>query len=101
MSSIHADLCFDFDTQATQASDVYHKTASWYNGRSITLWSARQDDGTWVCEYTVIEFGPLYAFSESGYPVGSFTTHDEAEAAALEVAQAVIDSGDPINARTH
>jgi hypothetical protein len=101
MSSIHADLCVDFDTEATQASDVYHKTESWYNGRSVTLLSARQDDGTWVCEYTVLEFRPLYAFSESGYPVGSFTTHDAAEAVALEVAQAVINSRDPINALTH
>lgn len=67
-----------------------------YKGRVITLMSGQQDDETWVCEYTIVEFRPLRSFSESGFPIGSFTTRDEAEAAAVDIAQGVIDARDPI-----
>jgi formylmethanofuran:tetrahydromethanopterin formyltransferase len=33
----------------------------------------------------------------TGYPKGSFFTRDEAEAAALEAAQAEIDAGGPVD----
>ena len=71
-------------------------TESRYAGRSIKLLSRLEADGTWFCEYTIVEFRPTYSFSESGYPAGSFTTRDQAEAAALDIAQGVIDVRDPI-----
>lgn len=67
-----------------------------YEGRSIRLRSGLQADGTWFCEYTIVEFRSARSFSESGYPAGTFATRDKAEAAALEVAQGVIDVRDPI-----
>ena len=76
-------------------------TESWYEGRSIKLRSSLQADGTWFCEYTIVEFRPTRSFSESGYPAGSFTTRDKAEAAALEVAQGVIDVRDPVGSAMH
>jgi hypothetical protein len=101
MASMHADLCLDLHTQTSQISDVHAdggnvETESRYNGRSIHLWSTRKDEETWVCEYTIVELRPTYSFSESGYPIGSFATRDEAEAAALEVAHGVIDARDPV-----
>jgi hypothetical protein len=98
---MHADRCLNLQTQARQVSDVHAdggtiETESRYHGRSIHLWSTRQDEWTWVCEYTIVEFRPTGSFRESGYPVGSFTTRGEAEAAALEVAQGVIDARDPV-----
>lgn len=71
-------------------------TESSYEGRSITLRSGLQVDGTWFCEYIIVEFRPTRSFSESGYPVGRFTTRDEAEAAALKVAQGVINVRDSV-----
>jgi hypothetical protein len=65
-----------------------------YEGRPIKLQSGLLDDGTWICEYTIVEFRPTHSFTESGYPEGTFTTRDKAEAAALEAAQAVIDVRD-------
>jgi hypothetical protein len=76
-------------------------TESAYEGRSIKLRSGQQEDGTWGCEYTIIESGSTGLTHITGYPKGSFSTRDEAEAAALETAQAEIDAGglvgQPIN----
>ncbi|UVT14619.1 MAG: hypothetical protein H8K04_12260 [Nitrospira sp.] len=101
MSSIHADIYLDLHSKGSRASHEHADrgsdwTESGYNGRSIKLWSAQADDGTWVCEYTIVEFWPTRAFSESGYPVGDYRTRDEAEAAALEIARGVINSRDPV-----
>lgn len=71
-------------------------TESSYEGRSITLRSGLHADGIWFCEYTIVEFRPAGSFSESGYPVGSFTRRDKAEATALEVAQSVINVRDAV-----
>lgn len=71
-------------------------TESSYGGRSIKLQSGLQADGTWFCEYTIVEFRPTRSFSESGYSAGTFMARDAAEAAALGVAQGVIDVRDPI-----
>ena len=76
-------------------------TESFYEGRSINLQSDQQADGTWFCEYTIVEFRPTGSFSESGYPAGTFTTRDKAEAAALEVAQGVIAVRDPVGSPIH
>ncbi|UVT21151.1 MAG: hypothetical protein H8K03_04325 [Nitrospira sp.] len=102
MLSIHADIYLDLHSKGSRAShDHADRGSDWaeseYHGRSIKLWSAQADDGTWVCEYTIVEFWPTRSFSESGYPVGDYRTRDEAEAAALEVARSVIDSRDPVS----
>lgn len=63
-----------------------------YPGRSITLRSRQQDDGTWMCEYTIIEHAATPPPSVTGYVIGSFLARDEVETAALEAAQDEIDS---------
>jgi hypothetical protein len=72
-------------------------TESGYEGRLIKLRSGRQKDGTWVCEYTIIDSNSTGLTHITGYPKGSFFTRDEAEAAALEAAQAEIDAGGPVD----
>lgn len=66
-----------------------------YHGRLIHLRSVQQNGRTWTCEYIIVECRPTHSFRESGYPAGSFSTREKAEAAALEVAQGVIDVRDP------
>jgi hypothetical protein len=66
-------------------------------GRSIKLRSCQQADGTWVCEYTIIELGPTPATITIGSREGSFSTREEAEGAAWETAQAEINSRGPIH----
>jgi hypothetical protein len=51
-------------------------TGSCYKGRSVKLRFGQEANGRWVCEYTIVVCRPIHSFSESGYPVGSFTTHD-------------------------
>ncbi|UVT20270.1 MAG: hypothetical protein H8K03_21290 [Nitrospira sp.] len=41
-------------------------TESNYNGRAIKLRSGQQDDGTWICQYTIIGFGPMRAANVTG-----------------------------------
>jgi hypothetical protein len=67
-------------------------TESRHNGQSIKLRSGQREDGTWVCEYTIIEHSPTRSPSITAYAKGSFSTRAEAEAAALEAAQGEIDS---------
>ena len=67
-----------------------------YKGRWIKVKTDPQTDGRWVCEYTIVEFRPTGLFSESGYSGGIFTVRDEAEAAALAVAQGIIDARDTV-----
>jgi hypothetical protein len=71
-------------------------TGSCYKGRSVKLRFRQEADGRWVCAYTIVEFMPTHSFKESGYPVGSFATRDQAETAALAIAQSVINVRDPI-----
>jgi len=56
-----------------------------YKGHLIAL-IAGQKEGRWVCQYLIIDSGV------TGYCDGSFATHSEADAAALQVAKNVIDS---------
>lgn len=56
-----------------------------YKGHLIAL-IAGQKDGRWVCQYLIIDSGV------TGYCDGSFATHSEADAAALQVVKNVIDS---------
>lgn len=67
-----------------------------YNGRSIQLKSVQRHDGTWECEYKILEIGPTRSRSVRSSHNGSFSTHEEAEAAALDEAQAEINSGGPL-----
>lgn len=59
---------------------------------SVTLRSEQQEDGTWVCEYTISKFGFTGLTHITGHPTGIFFTQDEAEAAALESALAEINA---------
>ena len=84
------------DSQSPTADPVaLTVTESNYNGRMIKLRSGQEADGTWSCQYTIIGFGPTRTASVTGYPKGNFSTRDEAEAAALEIAQGEIDSDIP------
>ena len=56
-----------------------------YKGHLIAL-IVGQKDGRWVCQYLIIDSGV------TGYCDGSFATHSEADAAALQAAKDVIDS---------
>jgi hypothetical protein len=71
-------------------------TESSYEGRSVKLRSGQDKNGRWVCEYTIIEFGPTGLTHTTGSPTGDFSTRDEAEAAAFEAAQAEIDEAGPV-----
>ncbi|UVT17627.1 MAG: hypothetical protein H8K04_08885 [Nitrospira sp.] len=87
-------------TEAAPVSQTYQPrestvTDSSYNGRAIKLRSGQQEDGTWICEYTILQLGLTKISRATGRAIGSFSTRDEAEAAALEVAQGEIDSHVP------
>lgn len=90
----------DSHTQLRSGSHVHSDTGNrqteyGYHGRVIHLRSAQENGKTWICEYIIIECRPTHSFRESGYPVGNFSTREKAEAAALAVAQGVIDVRDP------
>ena len=63
-----------------------------YKGHKIILKPGQQDDGTWICQFVIVKFGLTDMGKRSGYPDGSFGSRQEAEAAALAKAKAVIDS---------
>jgi hypothetical protein len=57
-----------------------------YKGHLIALTADQQQDGQWMCRYLILDSGV------TGYCDGIFATHDEAEAAALQLAKYMIDS---------
>jgi len=57
-----------------------------YKGHLIALTAGQQQDGQWTCRYLILDSGV------TGYCDGIFATHDEAEAAALQLAKYMIDS---------
>ena len=67
-----------------------------YEGRLIVLISGQQEDGTWVCEYTILEVAHAHSINTKGFPKGTFLTQDGAEGAALEAARTEIDERRPI-----
>ena len=77
-------------------SGVAWITQAEHKGRSIQLRSVQRHDGTWKCEYKILEIGPTRSQSVKGSDRGGFSTHEEAEAAALDAAQVEIDSCRPI-----
>lgn len=67
-----------------------------HNGRWVTLRSGRQPDGTWVCDYTILEIGPTRSSSRKQRYPEAFSNREAAEAAAFEAAQAEIDARGPL-----
>ena len=63
-----------------------------YEGRQIVLTPGQQDDGTWVCEYIIIELGSTASPSTRGYSEGIFHSPHEASMAALVTAKTIINS---------
>ena len=57
-----------------------------YKGHLIALTAGQQQDGRWMCRYLILDSG------FTGSCDASFATHDEAEAAALQLAKYLIDS---------
>lgn len=100
MALMSTALGLDSHTQIKPGSHVHADTGNrpteyGYNGRLIHLRSVQENGRTWMCEYIIVECRPTHSFRESGYPAGSFSTREKAEAAALEVAQGVIEVRDP------
>lgn len=67
-----------------------------HNGRWVTLRSVLQPDGTWVCDYTILEMRPTRWSSSMQRYQEAFSTREAAEAAALGAAQAEIDARGPL-----
>ena len=59
-----------------------------------TVWPAT--DGTWVCDYTILEIGPTRSSSRKQRHQETFSTREAAEAGAFEAAQAAIDACGPV-----
>lgn len=57
-----------------------------YKGHLIALTAGQQQDGRWMCQYLILDSGV------TGYSDGISATHDEAEAAAIQLAKYMIDS---------
>lgn len=56
----------------------------------------QQANGNWSCHYVIFEFGARAWRCKKGCAAGSFSTPEEAEAAALTQAQQIIDSLQPV-----
>ncbi len=67
-----------------------------HNGQWVILRPVLQSDGNWVCDYTILEFGPTRSSSSMQRHQEAFSTREEAEAAAFEAAQAEIDAHGPL-----
>ena len=63
-----------------------------YKSRKIKLAPRKRANGTWQCQYTVIEFRPTCWAYHKGCPDGSFTSRQEAATTALEEAKRIVDS---------
>lgn len=62
-----------------------------YKNRRIILTPDQQDDGTWVCHYSIIECGSTEPGSPKMCVDGSFPSREAAELAAVQKAKALID----------
>jgi hypothetical protein len=64
-----------------------------YKHRWIELTPRRDsNDGTWRCQYMVIEFRQTSWGYRQGYPDGIFASRDAAISAALEEAKRIVDT---------
>lgn len=68
------------------------KMDEYYNSHKITLRSGHQDAREWTCQYVIVKFGNTDMGKRSGYADGSFGSRQDAEAAALAKAKALINS---------
>lgn len=78
-------------------SGVAWTTELGHNGRTIQLRSVQRHDGTWACDYSILEIGITQSTRITRNDTGSFATREEAEAAAVDAAHAEIDSRGPIS----
>lgn len=62
-----------------------------YKGHQIVLLSHQQADGTWICEYFILESGRPQTESSTGHSDGTFPSREAAELAAVQKAKALID----------
>jgi hypothetical protein len=65
---------------------------AYYNNHKIILRSGYQDTGKWTCQYVVVKVGHTVMGKRSGYAEGTFYSREDAEAAGLAKAQALINS---------
>lgn len=73
-------------------------TSDWdHDGRWIELQPQQLYDYTWECVYIIFEIGPTHSTSIKRNMSHSFTTREEAEAAAMDAAQVEIDSRGPLS----
>lgn len=72
-------------------------TESSHHGRWIQLNPNQRPDGVWECVYTILEIGPTRSSSVKRKTEGIFSTREKAEAAAMDAAQAEIDSRGPLS----
>jgi hypothetical protein len=63
-----------------------------YIGHKIILKPGQHDNNRWTCQFVIVKFGQTDMEKRSGYPEGSFGSRQEAEAAALAAAKAVVDT---------
>ncbi len=68
-----------------------------YEGRQLILTPVQHDDGTWACEYIIIELGPNPA-STRGVAGGTFGALSSARVAALLEAEKIINARVAISA---
>ncbi len=66
-----------------------------YKHRRIELAPRRHADGTWHCQYCIIEFRPTCWGYHTGCPDGGFASREAAAAEALQEAKHFVDSLEP------
>lgn len=66
-----------------------------YKSRQIVLAPDQQQDGSWVCQFVILESGPTRLESGKGESEGTFPSREAAELAALEKAKTIIDLRSP------
>jgi hypothetical protein len=66
-----------------------------YKGHKITVRPSQLDNGKWTGQFVIVKFGQTDMGKRSGYADGSFDSSQEAEAAALARAKALVDSTRP------
>lgn len=62
-----------------------------YQGRGISLLVSQTVTGLWRCRYVFIRFSPSKSAYIAAYPDGAYATREEAEAAALQRGQRIVD----------
>jgi hypothetical protein len=66
-----------------------------YKSRQIVLTPHQQQDGSWICQFIILESGQTRLESGKGESEGGFPSREAAELAALEKAKTMIDLRTP------